>query len=77
MTNVKRVVGIILAAVGIFVAVFYSYMAYSNQESYVRLMCAVTWTYPCIAVNNAIMLGMGMLGIGLVIIATVVILLMK
>jgi hypothetical protein len=63
----KGIIGIILTVVGIFLSLVYSYTSYSSQQSYVRLMCAVAWTSPCTAVNNALMLGMGMLGVGLLI----------
>lgn len=67
--NVKRVVGIILATLGILMVIFYSYMAFINQESYSRLMCAVAWVESCVSINNAIMWGMGYLAIGLVLLS--------
>jgi len=57
--------------------VFYSYMAYSAQEHYTQLMCAIAWIESCVSVNNAIMFGMGILLVALVIITIGVILLIK
>jgi hypothetical protein len=65
----RRIVGIILVVVGIFMAVFYSYMAYSAQQNYTQLMCAVFWVTKCTATNNALMFDMGFLAIGLVFIS--------
>ena len=65
----KFIIGIVLAVLGVFLAIFYGYMAYSSQQSYVKLMCAVAWSSPCTDVNNNMMLGMGFLAIGLVLIS--------
>jgi uncharacterized membrane protein len=69
LIRTRRIIGAILAIIGVFLAIFYGYMAYSSQESYVRLGCVVEWISGCTAVNNSMMLGMGILGVSLVIIS--------
>ena len=70
-------VGIVLTALGISLTIFYISMAYSAQQHYTELMCAVAWTFSCITVNNAIIWGMSGLALGLVLVAIGVILLIK
>lgn len=75
--RIIRIIGIILATLGIYMVVFYSYTAYSAQQVYVKLMCAVTWASQCTTTNNLLMWAMGMLAIGLVLIAIGGIILVK
>jgi len=75
--NIKKGIGITLLIVGIFLAFLYGYTAYSGQESYVRSMCAVEWVAACVNDNNMMMAGMGLLGVGLVFIASGGILVVK
>jgi hypothetical protein len=73
----KRLAGVIFLAAGIVTAILGVAAASGAGNQYEKLGCAVTWTPPCVSVNNTMMLGMSMLGAGLVLLAVGITLLIK